>query len=197
MGFGKFTGESDLDIITNLLSNGSQRRKAEEKLFSMFSYFIGEGMKKYSITEDESFDVYSDTILVAIEKIGNGTFEGRSSLKTYVYQIFLNKCVDLIRKKTTNKNKVHQTFSITDKFMELSDATKPVIQKMIEQSDWNLLKARLNELGENCRKLLLLFADGLQDKEIALELAYKTADVVKTSRLRCLERLRLMYKKVP
>ncbi len=197
MALGKLSAVSDLDIINDLLSNGNQKRKAEEQLFSMFSYFIGEGIKKFSLSEDESFDVYSDTILVTINKIINGSFEGRSSLKTYVFQIFNNKSVDLIRKKTTNKNSVHQTLSITDKLTHLSDAAKPVIQQMIERSDWELLRAKLNGLGENCRNLLLMFADGLTDKEIAVALAYKTADVVKTSRLRCLEKLRTLYKREP
>jgi RNA polymerase sigma-70 factor (ECF subfamily) len=64
----------------------------------------------------------------------------------------------------------------------------------MEKNDWDLLHDKLNEIGENCRKLLLSWADGYPDKEIAALLEYKTADVVKTSRLRCLEKLRQSYK---
>jgi DNA-binding NarL/FixJ family response regulator len=35
-----------------------------------------------------------------------------------------------------------------------------------------------------------MFEDGLTDKEIAQELSYNNAAVVKTTRLRCLEKLR-------
>jgi RNA polymerase sigma-70 factor (ECF subfamily) len=52
----------------------------------------------------------------------------------------------------------------------------------------------LNELGENCRQLLMNWAEGLSDKQIAASMTYKSADVVKTSRLRCLEKLRQSYK---
>ena len=38
-----------------------------------------------------------------------------------------------------------------------------------------------------------MFADGYNDKEIATAMEYKTADVVKTSRLRCLDKLRQLY----
>jgi len=51
----------------------------------------------------------------------------------------------------------------------------------------------MKELGENCREMLALFADGYSDKEIAVTMEYKTAEVVKTSRLRCLEKLRQSY----
>lgn len=185
---------ADHEIIKSLQQDGSTRRKAEEQIFAAFSYFIREGMRKYSITEDEAFDAYSDTILSAIDKIAGGSFEGRSSMKTYIYQIFHNKCVDLLRKKTTNKSSVHQTLSISDVLYQLSDAAKSVIQVMVDKNDLDLLKQKLNELGDNCRQLLSLSAEGNSDKAIAAHLGYKTADVVKTSRLRCLEKLRQLYK---
>jgi RNA polymerase sigma-70 factor (ECF subfamily) len=78
----------------------------------------------------------------------------------------------------------------------LSDSAKLVIQKMTEKTDWDFLRQKLNEIGENCRKLLQHWAEGYHDKEIAALLEYKTADVVKTSRLRCLEKLRQLYKTI-
>ena len=75
----------------------------------------------------------------------------------------------------------------------LSDEKKSVIQQLADKADYELLKQKLNELGNNCKQLLMLSADGFSDKEIASVMEYKTADVVKTSRLRCLERLRHLY----
>ena len=151
-------------------------------------------MHKHGLLQEQAFDVYADTILSAIEKIRNGSFEGRSSLKTWIYQIFHNKSVDLLRKITTNKNSINRTLSITDMLFQLSDPAKSVIQQLSERTDWELMKQKLNEIGENCRQMLLQWADGSSDKEIAAIMGYKTADVVKTSRLRCLERLRQLYK---
>ena len=186
--------KSDREIIERLLQEGISKRKAEEDLFRMYSYFVREGTRKFSLSEDDALDAYSDTILVTIEKVSNLTFKAESSLKTYIYQIFHNKCVDLIRKKTTNRNSVHQTVSISDLLIQIPDSAKPVIQQMTEKSNWESLKARLDEMTGNCRQLLLLFADGYSDKDIAKTLSYKTADVVKTSRLRCVEKLRHLYK---
>ena len=183
----------DVDIIDNLRQNSSGRRKAEEHLFNRFVYFIREGIRKYSLTEEDAFDVYSDTILSAIEKITGGLFEGRSSLKTYLFRIFHNKCVDQIRKLTTNKSKIHRTAIDPALMSHLTDSAKTVIQQLIDRSDAVLLKERLKDLGDNCRKLLALFADGYSDREIAVTMEYKTAEVVKTSRLRCLDKLRQSY----
>jgi len=62
------------------------------------------------------------------------------------------------------------------------------------RADTELLKKKLDELGDKCRELLLFSADGYSDKDLAIQLVYKSADVVKTTRLRCLQKLRQLYK---
>jgi len=184
----------DGEIAIKLLQGDVDRRRAEEQFFNTYVYFIKSGMRKYSLSEEEAFDAYSDAILSAVERLTDGSFQGRSSLKTYLYQIFSHKCVDLLRKKASNKNSVHQTQSIKDSIMNMSDAAKTIIQQLADKADWTALRQKLNELGKNCQKALLLWADGYNDQEIAIALEYNTADVAKTTRLRCLEKLRLLYK---
>ena len=184
---------SDEDIIRKLTGAGSNKRKGEDELFSRFSYFIKSGMDRYHLKEDESFDAYSDTILSAIESISGGQFGNRSSLKTYLFKVFQNKCVDILRKSTTNKSSVNHTTDISNVLLHLSDSAKSIVQLLIEQSDFEEIKRKLNEIGNNCRSLLMMFAEGYTDKEISLSMEYKSADVVKTSRLRCLEKLRNLY----
>lgn len=185
---------SDQEIIEQLRQSGIDKRRSEEELFNRFSYFIREGMTKHALSEDESFNAYSDTILAALENIRNTHFEARASLKTYLFQIFHNKCVDLLRKRTTNKNSVHRPETISDRLMHISDSARSVVQKLIDQADWSRLREKLNEMEEKCRQLLMFWGENYTDKEIASFLQYKTADVVKTTRLRCLDRLRKLYK---
>ena len=185
---------TDQEIIEQLRQSGNDNRKSEEELFNRFAYFIREGISKHNLSEDESFDAYSDTILAALQNIKNAHFEARASLKTYLYQIFHNKCVDLLRKRTTNKYSVHRPDSISERLLLISDSARSVVQKLIDQADWKLLREKLNQLEEKCRQLLLYWGDNYSDREIASLLQYKTADVVKTSRLRCMERLRKLYK---
>ena len=182
------------ELIDNIEQNGSERKKGEERLFTRYAYFIREAINKYSLSKEEAFDIYTDAILSAIEKISNGSFQRRSSLKTWVYQIFHNKYVDFIRKKSTNRSSIHRTLSISDPMFEVADTSKTIIQELMDKTDWKLLKEKLNQIGDNCRQMLLLWADGYSDKEIALAMEYKTSDVVKTSRLRCLEKLKQLYR---
>lgn len=72
----------------------------------------------------------------------------------------------------------------------LSDNSISTIEKLIKQSDLENIKQKMNYLNENYRQVLLLSVDGYTDKEIAVITKFKTADVVKTCRLRCLKKLR-------
>jgi RNA polymerase sigma factor (sigma-70 family) len=177
-------------IIADLEYGGAARRIAEKKLFETFYYLVKHGCKKYSISEDDAASAYSDTIISVIESIVAHKFEGRSSLKSYTYQIFSNKCVDIVRKETTNKSKVHKTTAINDFLTLLPDNAKSIIQKIIDKSQQMILTQKIEEIGEKCKRLLLLFEDGYSDKEIAAIMLYNSSDVVKTSRLRCLEKLK-------
>jgi RNA polymerase sigma-70 factor (ECF subfamily) len=186
--------KADRYLIDSLLQDGIDRKKAEEQLFVQYAYFIEQAGHKYSFSEDEAFNIYSDTILVAIDMIRGHSFAERSSLKTWLYQIFHNKCVDLVRKKATNKNSVHRAVSIPEMLLQMADDAKTAIQAMMDKTDKDILQQKLKEIGENCRRILLQWANGFSDKEIAASLAYKTADVVKTTRLRCIEKLKHLYK---
>lgn len=184
---------SDLQIMQSLLQGGNARRRAEEELFRQYSYFIHEGMKKYSLQEEEAFDAYSDTLLATIESITNGSFEKRSSIKTFIYRVFNNKCVDTIRKKTTNKSSVNRTIDLPEGLMQLSDTAKSIVQQLVDKVDMEDMRRRIAGIGDTCKELLTMFAEGFSDKEIAASMNYKTPEVVKTSRLRCIQKLRETY----
>lgn len=191
--FKPFLPTDEREIIDSIAQNGKERKRGEELLFNRYAYFIKEAIYKYSLPEEDAFDLYSDTVLSAIEKIANGSFQGRSSLKTWIYSIFHNKYVDFLRKKSTNKNSINQTLSISDLLLQISDQSKTIIEELVTKTDRDVLRQKLAQVGDNCRRLLMFWADGYSDKEIVGLMEYKTSDVVKTSRLRCLEKLKQLY----
>jgi RNA polymerase sigma-70 factor (ECF subfamily) len=52
------------------------------------------------------------------------------------------------------------------------------------------IKEQLKNIGDKCREILLLFEDGFTDREIAEELSYNSPAVAKTTRIRCIEKLK-------
>lgn len=181
----------ETSLILGLQEGGTKRRFFERKLYEHFFYLIKRGVWKYGLSEDVCASAYSDTIIIVIEHIVARRFEARSSLKSYTYQIFMNKCVDEMRKNTTNKGRVnYRNKEIDSLIINLPDQARNVVQQMIDKGNQLLLMQKVKELGEKCRELLLLYEDGYNDKEIAQQMQYNSAEVVKTTRLRCLEKLR-------
>jgi RNA polymerase sigma factor (sigma-70 family) len=178
-------------IITGLQEGGAQRRLFERKLYEHFFYLIKQGAWKYGLDEEICASVYSDTILCVLENVVTHRFEEKSSLKSYTYQIFMNKCVDELRRTKTSKGRlVHELTEIDAFTLNLPDQVRNILQQIINKQEYSSLMQKLQELGEKCRQLLLLFEDGYSDKEIAGQMQYNSAQVVKTTRLRCLEQLR-------
>ena len=179
------------EILNKLRSSSSIiRMKGEEQLFKKYSYFINVGVNKFSLSEDSLTDAYSDAILAAIESIINHSFHEKSSLKTFLFQIFQNKCIDSFRKKTTRRNSVHKTAAIDNARMDIADPSQSILDKLIERGEIDTLNQQLKKLCDKRQRLLLLSAEGYTDKEIAVEMNFKTRYVVKTSRLRCIHSLR-------
>ncbi|HTE08324.1 MAG TPA: sigma-70 family RNA polymerase sigma factor [Flavitalea sp.] len=180
----------DEEIIEGLVRGGPQRPVFENELYSRYNYFINEGCRKYNISSDDSFSAYSDAVLSVIHNVLDNSFASRSSLKTYLFKIFNNKCIDFIRKKTTIKERVNVSAVETEMLGQLPDNAKIIIEKLIDKQKMIAVKQFLGEIGEKCRQILLLFQDGYSDKEIAEQLAYNSPSVAKVTRLRCLEKIR-------
>jgi RNA polymerase sigma factor (sigma-70 family) len=184
---------SDSELATGILAGGSARRLFENKLYEKFFYLIKDGTFKHKISQEDASSVYSDTIIAVIDAIVNQKFQEKAQLKTYVYQIFNNKCVDLIRKNSTNKESVNQGFSIDDLALQMPDDAKLIIQQLSEEFEFDKLKKQLVMIGEKCKQMLMAWSEGFSDREIAVMLEYNSPQVAKTSRLRCLEKLKENY----
>ena len=184
----------DADVIAGIQAGGRTRTSVENRLYESYLFFIREGIRKHRLDEEDCVSAYDDTIMAGIGHISTGQFKGQSKLETYLYQIFSNKCVDLVRKKTTNKEQVHNGVSIDDTLLQLPDPARTMVQQLITQSDAEQLHQHLQAIGDKCHQMLMAWAEGYSDEEIAHQMNYNTASVAKTSRLRCLEKLRESYK---
>ena len=80
--------------------------------------------------------------------------------------------------------------------MQLPDESRSIVQQLIGQSDVENLHRYLRELGEKCRTMILSWGEGYSDDEIAQTMGYNSPAVAKTSRLRCLEKLRDRFREM-
>jgi RNA polymerase sigma factor (sigma-70 family) len=185
---------TDQELIDGIRTGGQQQRYFENYLYDQYIYLIRDAVRKHQLDDEEASIVYSDTILTSIESIATGRFEARSTIKTYIHQIFLNKCVDVMRKKTTKHSLDYQRVSLQDLLTPIPDNKRSILIDIIKQQDYSQLNGFIKLLGERCQEILKKWSEGFTDEEISKEYKYTSAGVAQTTRLRCLEKLREFYK---
>lgn len=188
--FRKKTKILDKALIKGLKNNGTERQRFENYLYDTHTYLVKVGMKKHRITEEQSLMAYTDTILAVIKNIETDKFKGESRVKTYITGIFYRKCVDLIRKETTNKKEILPI----DDFFTISNKVKSALEQLILNEKVESVSNKIKQLGQKCKTILEKWAAGYSDKEIAniTALAFKSAATVKTTRHRCLAKLKAL-----
>ena len=179
---------TDQEIIQGIRSGGVQRERYEYLLYRLYANFVIKRPGKYRISNEEARDAYTEAFLAVVDHINSGRFRGESSLKTYLSRIFRNKCVDKHRKNTTVK------IEWVEEFPNLADESRNFLKNLMGKEELEQLKQLLSQLGERCRKLLLLSGQGFSPSEIAKEMGFKTAKSASSQRYKCLEKLKGIIK---
>lgn len=142
-----------------------------------------------SCVEEEAVDVFQDSIIALVQNCKSGKIVHlSSSLKTYIYAIGWKIYLNHVR-----QNKVKISGEAVEGLKIVENLYLDKVE--LEERQQIMLKA-LQELGPVCQKILHLFYyEGLSLKEIAKKMNYKNADVVKSQKSRCLQKLTTMMKK--
>jgi RNA polymerase sigma factor (sigma-70 family) len=183
----------DEDIIAGICQDYPQRQVWENKLYIKFCYLIKDAVWKHKLRKDDASMAYSDALLITIQHIQAGSFEQRCSLKTYIFRIYQNKCIDRLRAGQSAKRQTNQAEEL-DPYLELlPDQQQDILRSLCTKYEVDRLKQRIQLMDDRCKQIILAWGEGYHDKEIAENLGYQSAAVAKTSRFRCLEKLKKFY----
>ncbi|MEZ4685185.1 MAG: sigma-70 family RNA polymerase sigma factor [Bacteroidia bacterium] len=149
--------------------------------------FLGWACNRYSCTEEDAADLYQDAVIVLYENALAGKIDGKSKLRTYLFGVGRNLILkNYEHYKRFADNEVGEALDLR----EYADA---VDQPIMLNERQKMLQTALRELGEACRRLLIRFYyDRHSTEAIMAEFGYKTKDVVKSQKARCMRGLRNM-----
>lgn len=183
----------DSELIIGISGDHDRPQLWENKLYLKYRSLIKDATWRHRLTEDDASMAYSDTILSVIKQIRTGHFEERSSLKTYINKVYQNKCIDRIRSRETKKDSERQLETLEDYLDIVPTNARDIIQHLSEKYEVATLQERISGMDEKCKRILMAWGEGYHDQEIAANLGYLSSAVAKTSRLRCLSKLKRMY----
>lgn len=156
-------------------------RNAHVQYFAMVRYFVTQNGGR----EEDAHDVFQDALVILYEHLRAGTFEQRSSLKTWLYAVCRNRWLKQLARNG-------RMVPLKD-FEPVEPLAFPNENEHRTDAHYRLREA-LTRMGGPCHKLLLLFYYFRKSmEEIAEEMNYANADTAKNQKYKCLQRLRAGY----
>jgi len=144
----------------------------------------------FKALEHEAVDIFQDALIIFYRNITSGKVDRlNSSIKTYLFAIGKHLWLKRFRKK--------QRISFLEELPDISyEGWDTQIIRDIESADQRArLEAALNQLGDKCKRLLVLaFFHRYSTEALQHEFDYNSADVVRTKKYRCLNQLRALLK---
>jgi len=139
--------------------------------------------RKYGLSENEANGFFVDALIILKEKLDKGDLVHTRYIKTYLIGIMKN----LYRNQMKKKNTAQERESILIQ-LHYDSHQENEVQEIIN------MDYLLNKLTSKHKKILKMFyLQGLSQKEIAEELGYGNAAVVKNMKFRALQKCRVMY----
>jgi len=130
-------------------------------------------------TADDAQDLLQESLVILWERVRAGKFEYRARLSTFIYATAKNIWSQRLRKK---EREVAGGLDPEGN----QDFSPSVLETMIVTERARLVREALDRVGEQCRKLLLLFYwEELSMEEIAQKLGFANAETVKAKKYQC------------
>ena len=173
---------SDIELLEGLKKADSPAfRQVYVLHFNMVKYFV----IKNNGREEDAHDIFQEAMVVLFEQLKEGKFELKSSLKTWIYAVCRNKWLKHLEKQKRNIRLVD--------FEQADEILLPENFSEAEEKSKSLRKS-LEQLGMQCRKLLLLYYYFKKSmEEIAADLNYTNADNAKSQKYKCLQKLKAIH----
>lgn len=143
-------------------------------------------------SRQDAEDVFQEVVLNFIDLVQKDKFRGESTVKTFLFS--LNRYTWLNELKRRGRTQARE-----EKFERSQDKTEMDASHYIADREGKAEITRLvGELGETCRKILLLFYyENLSMREILETLHYENEQVVRNKKYKCLKQLEQMITEKP
>jgi RNA polymerase sigma factor (sigma-70 family) len=126
-------------------------------------------------------DVFQEGLIILCRKVKDPRFSLTSLLSTYLFSV-----CRFLWKDELKKRKQYATAGPDTGLKEAEE--KELEDEMEKESRAKQAEQALNELGDRCRELLILFyKGGMKLKDIAARMGYNSENTAKNQKYKCLE----------
>jgi RNA polymerase sigma factor (sigma-70 family) len=179
-----FSLSSDTRIV-NLIRQGDEEGLVE--LYRENRGMIRSYVLKNGGNADDAEDLFQEALIVLWENIRTHRFEQQAKLSTFLYATV---------KYMWGRRRLRQRRE--NPYLETDEAVAPeasALEGMIDSEQTMRVQAALEQLGEPCKSILLLYYwEECSMEEIALKKGFANADTVKSKKYQCKKALKKILK---
>jgi RNA polymerase sigma factor (sigma-70 family) len=167
------------DQIIQMIKNG----KNENAFLALYKHFpmIRKMVKSKGGEKEDAEDIFQEALIILFRKVTETDFKLTAKISTYLFSI----CRYLWKDQLIKRGKFQQF-----EFELNIDKDEEESLNEIHRTENKLLLADkiLNELGDRCRELLILFYnETMKLKDIAAKMGYSSENSAKNQKYKCLE----------
>lgn len=174
------------DRILEMIRDGNEDGLV--RLYQQNRKMVVSYISKNSGTFDDAEDMLQEALVILWERVRSGRFEHSAKLSTFIFATVKN----LWSRKLARSRRETRT-EINDE--TTSDGEPTLIESLINKERVDFLKDCMKKIGEQCRKLLLLYYwEEMSMEQIAVHMGLANADTVKSKKYQCKKQLEELMK---
>ena len=181
----------DSELVANLRAG----KRMDESIkaiyrnhFNSLSWYV----MNNSGTRQDAEDVFQEVVVAFIDLVQKDKFRGESTVKTFLYSLNRHTWLNELKRRG-------RALAREEKYEKEQEKTEPDTSDLIaDREGKNEVMRLVGELGETCRRILLLFYfENLSMKEILDATEYENEQVVRNKKYKCLKQLEQMINENP
>ena len=182
------------DIVTKIRASEESRSKVIKLLY--YDEQLRASIRKYIFNKggnnEDSDEIFHSTLIQFVKTVTNKKdFEIKSGLNQYLFGIAKNLWFQRLTQKTKNRTEDLDSIKLEKETHETP------FKILMNEEKKELIAQVLGKTGEKCAKVLSLWSNGYNMKEIAARLEYKSEMMARKKKCLCLKQLVLFLEKHP
>lgn len=181
----------DSELVANLRAG----KRMEETIKAIYRDHF-ESLAWYTMnnsgSRQDAEDVFQEVVVSFIDLVKKDKFRGESTVKTFLYSLNRHTWLNELKRRG-------RALAREEKYEKGQERVELDTGHLIAEREGKAEVMRLvEELGDTCRKILVLFYyENLSMKEILDNLHYENEQVVRNKKYKCLKQLEQMIKEKP
>lgn len=174
---------SDAEMVANLRA-GNMLDESIKTLYLNYFESLAWYVMNNSGSRQDAEDIFQEVIVSFIELVKNDKFRGESSIKTFLFSLNRHTWLNELKRRG-------RALAREEKYEKGQERTEMDVSHIIAGREAKQQVVKLIEqLGETCKKILLLFYyENLSIRQILESLHYENEQVVRNKKHKCLKQL--------